>query len=184
MAVKDKIDGERIYLPTSESNHIPHIFAYMMAIPSVKGKRVTDLCCGTGYGTRLLSEAAERVLGLDYSQTAIDYCRSRKLPNTAFGVQNIEELDKLEGDVITCMQGLEHLDNPKKLIQANLDKQWIVALPNDGDDTNEFHHHKIDEEMIQDWFGDKVRIRYFDDLAHYDNVRFDGFTNFLCEYRP
>lgn len=175
------IDDERIYLPTSESNHVAHIMAYMHAVPLVKGRRVVDLCSGTGYGSRLLSEAAHSVLGYDYSPAAIEYSNVRKLPNTTFVQTDVESLGAIEADVITCMQGLEHLDNPKELIQANLDKEWIFALPNDQDDTNDWHHHKITREVIRDWFGDNVLIKTFDDTGQWTE---ENFTNYWGYYRP
>lgn len=178
------IDDERIFLPTSPSNHIPHGLAYVQALPMVRQLRVADLCCGTGYGTRLLSEAARFVTGYDYSKTAIAYNRTRKLPNVKYRYSDVEKIKKLDVDVITCMQGLEHLDNPKALIQRFKDRQWAVALPNDGDDSNEHHHHKIDEKMIQDWFNNRAMIDYFDDMGRYERQRFEGFTNYFVRYRP
>ena len=178
------IDDERIFLRTSASNHIPHGVAYVHALPMVQEKSVIDLCCGTGYGTRLLSEAAYKVVGYDYSKDAINYNNSRPLPNVVYELKDVEKLSKLEADVITCMQGLEHLDDPKKLIWKHLEKMWIVALPNDGDDSNEFHHHKITDEMIQSWFDGKARISYFDDNGNMSTSRPDYFTNYFVVYRP
>ena len=176
------IDDERIYLPDSPGNHLPHIFAYMHAVPMVKRKNVIDLCCGTGYGTRLLSESARAVLGLDYSEIAIDYCNSRALPNVDYNCADIEKYN-FDGDIITCMQGLEHLDNPKALIAKNLDKPWIFALPYDRNDTNEHHHHRITPDLIQDWFSNKASIRYFDDSAQFVES-IDFCTNFFGVYHP
>jgi ubiquinone/menaquinone biosynthesis C-methylase UbiE len=177
------IDDERIHLPTSESNHIPHGTAYVHALPLVKNKVVVDLCCGTGYGTRLLSEAAKFVTGYDYSADAITYNNTRLLPNTEFILADVEELGALRCDVITCMQGLEHLEDPQKLIDANKDKVWAFALPNDQDDTNEFHHHKITEALILQWFG-SVRLSYFDDSGTISSNRPNYFTNYFGVYRP
>lgn len=178
------IDDERIFLPTSPSNHIPHGMAYVHALPQVRRRTVTDLCCGTGYGARLLSEAALSVVGYDYSKDAIAYNKTRKLPNVRFALKDVEKIRKIDTDVITCMQGLEHLDNPKKLIQRFMNKEWIVALPNDQDDSNEHHHHKINEDMIVDWFGTRVIIDYFDDDGNYFRQRPDYFTNYFVRYRP
>ena len=177
------IDDERIYLRTSPSNHIPHGMAYVHAIPLVRERIVTDLCCGTGYGTRLLSEAATHVTGYDYSEVAIEYNNTRPLPNVKYVYADVEKLDTIGGDIITCMQGLEHLDDPKALIQKNLDKIWIFALPNDKDNSNEHHHHKITPELIKDWFGEKVQIRLFDDNGQWINYGQD-FTNYFGVYRP
>jgi len=147
----------------------------------VKNKKVADLCCGTGYGTRLLSEAAEFVTGYDYSKDAILLNKYRNLPNTDFKHQDVEKLGKIDAEVITCMQGLEHLDNPKRLIQQNLDKTWIFALPNDQNDSNEYHHHRITEDVIIDWWGDSVLIKRFNDEGQWTN---EDFTNYWGIYKP
>lgn len=178
------IDDERIYLRTSPSNHIPHGLAYVHALPMVRQRTVVDLCCGTGYGTRLLSESATSVLGIDYSPDAIKYNNTRKLDNVEYKLADVETIKELDCDVITCMQGLEHLDNPKELISRFIDRVWIVALPYDKNDDNEHHHHRIDEKMIQDWFNGKAMIDYFDDMGRYENTRFEDFTNFFVRYRP
>lgn len=179
--VKDAIDGERMFLPsTGNNNHMSHIVAYARAVPRVVGKKVTDLCCGTGYGTRMLSEAAENVLGIDYSESAIAYNNTRPMPNVVYGLLDIENMGRLNTEIITCMQGLEHLDNPKQLIQDNLDKTWIIAVPNDGDDTNIHHHHKINENMIYDWFNGDVSIEYFDDFGNFSSTPPEWYTNFYC----
>jgi 2-polyprenyl-3-methyl-5-hydroxy-6-metoxy-1,4-benzoquinol methylase len=139
------IDDERIYLPTSPSNHIPHGLAYVHALPMVRQRIVADLCCGTGYGTRLLSESAKFVTGYDYSKEAIEYNQTRLLPNVKFVFADVEVERELDVEVITCMQGLEHLEDPRALIHKHLDKVWIVALPHDHNLNNEHHHHLIDE---------------------------------------
>lgn len=177
------IDDERIFLRTSPSNIVPHAFPYAYALPLVQGMSVIDLCCGTGYGTRLLSEAAGDVLGVDYSKDAIDYCNTRPLPNVRYELADIEDYN-IEGfGAVTCMQGLEHLDNPKKLIQANLDKLWVFALPNDQGDSNPHHHHKITPELIKDWFGETVIIKPFDDTINWRSTG-EHFSNYLGIYRP
>lgn len=177
------IDDERIHLPTSESNHVAHAVAYAWALPIVKGRSVVDLCCGTGYGTRLLSEAAHTVVGYDYSKDAIKYCNQRKLPNTQFELADVEKIKDIQADVITCMQGLEHLDNPKELIRRNLDKEWIFALPNDQNDSNEWHHHRITPDVIRDWWGDNALIKYFDGDGQWVEPS-EHYTNFWGYYRP
>jgi len=188
MLVSDEIDGERIYLQSSSNNnHLPHVIAYAVALPFVVGKKVVDLCCGTGYGTRLLSEAAISVIGVDYSKTAITYNESRPLSNVKYAHADVEDFgkDAIDADVITCMQGLEHLEDPKTLIKNNLDKMWIIAVPNDKDETNEFHHHQIDEAMIKDWFGDRsIDLQYFNDAGQFSHAPDIWYTNFFVIYRP
>lgn len=178
------IDDERIFLPISPTNHIPHGVAYVHALPIVRNKKVVDLCCGTGYGTRLLSEAATEVLGYDYSKEAIAYNNTRKLDNVTYKLADVEKLSKIDAEVITCMQGLEHLDDPKALIQQNLDKTWVFALPNDENDSNEHHHHRITYEMIQDWFNGRALVDYFDDDGNFSRQKPEHYTNYFGIYRP
>lgn len=177
------IDDERIYLPTSASNHIPHGVAYVRALPLVAGRTVADLCCGTGYGTRLLSEAAQFVTGYDYSSEAITYNQTRLLPNTKFMLADVEKLTTLDVQIITCMQGLEHLDSPKDVINRFLDKTWIVALPNDTGEHNPHHHHKITKNLIHDWFGNDILLRYFDDRGTFYSSKPEVFSNYFIVYK-
>lgn len=159
-------------------------FPYEKALNYVKGKRVVDLCCGTGQGTRLLSTEAKSVVGYDYSETAIKRCLEDRPKNTIFMIQDVEDedLDLSPYQVITCMQGLEHLNNPKKLIEKYKDKVWIFALPNeDGAPLIVHHKVKVTDELIKDWFGNKVKVRHFDDGGGWEP---DNFTNFFGVYKP
>jgi len=83
---------ERVTPGISPSNVMQeHIDRYTFALGYVKGKRVLDAACGTGYGARLLAQVADRVTGIDISLTAINHAR-KKYPAVA--------LDFIEGDVI------------------------------------------------------------------------------------
>jgi len=83
---------ERVTPGISPSNVMQeHIDRYTFALGYVKGKRVLDAACGTGYGTRLLAQVADRVTGIDISPTAINHAR-KKYPAVA--------LDFIEGDVL------------------------------------------------------------------------------------
>ena len=84
---------ERVTPGISPSNVMQeHIDRYTFALGYVKGKRVLDAACGTGYGTRLLAQVADRVTGIDISPTAINHAR-KQYPVVA--------LDFIEGDVLS-----------------------------------------------------------------------------------
>ena len=84
---------ERVTPGISPSNVMQeHIDRYTFALGYVKGKRVLDAACGTGYGTRLLAQVADRVTGIDISPTAINHAR-KSYPVVA--------LDFIEGDVLS-----------------------------------------------------------------------------------
>ena len=84
---------ERVTPGISPSNVMQeHLDRYYFAQTYVKGKRVLDAACGTGYGTRHLAQVADRVTGIDISPTAINHARKR-YPAVA--------LDFIEGDVLS-----------------------------------------------------------------------------------
>lgn len=180
--MRDTIDGERIFLPNGGNNAAPHALAYALALKYVQNKKVLDICCGTGYGTKLLAEAAAHVIGIDYSETAIDYALRSKPDNCEFLLKDADKdlpLKSFEPDIVTCMQGLEHLDDPKGLIEKYKDKVWVFALPNGGHGI-EHHHYDVTEELIRYWFGD-VHLRYFNDDCYLMDSP-GGHTNFIGVY--
>lgn len=156
MAVEDTLDFERIVLhrPESADNIIQHILPYAFAVPHCIGKSVVDICCGTGYGTKLLAEAAKVVMGLDYSVIAIQHAIDKGAPyNTSFVVSDVEQENLPKADVYTCFQGLEHLEDPKLIAEQvyAVKGTCIFAVPKGGLD-NPFHHHNVTEELIKSWF--------------------------------
>lgn len=168
------MDKEQIWLKTASGNILPHCIAYAYATQYVQNRKVADLCCGTGYGTKLLNEVGHAV-GYDTDKEAIAY--AKRDGRTTFYLQDVETADLSEYDVITCMQGLEHLDDPKALINKYKDKIWIFSLPFDQNDSNPYHHHRITTEVIHDWFGD-CKVNYYDDCGNWTDK--DGYyTNFF-----
>lgn len=111
-----KDTGERHILNESFANksefyiHLMHIATYEYAKSFVKGKKVLDYGCGSGYGTQMLSEAAEKVIGVDISREAIDFAQKNYLsPNLEF--KTIPEVLNEKFDIITSFQVIEHVPN-------------------------------------------------------------------------
>lgn len=57
--------------------HMIHSFAYERAASLCYGKVVLDLGCNVGYGSRILSLSAEKVIGVDVSQKSIQSAKER-----------------------------------------------------------------------------------------------------------
>jgi SAM-dependent methyltransferase len=181
----DDLNGERMYLraPGRVPNILHHVMAYARALPLVVSKSVLDIGCGTGYGTKLLSEAADRILGVDYSKVAIDYAKLAVPLNCEFRLCDVEkELPVWKPDIITCFQVLEHLDDPSEIV-SKYDCPWVFAVPNGGV-TITGHHHDVTEDLIQKWFSGKAKLLYFDDDGFFYKTRPSAFTNFFGVYTP
>ncbi|MCS7071715.1 MAG: class I SAM-dependent methyltransferase, partial [Anaerolinea sp.] len=54
-----------------------HLKRYAFARAYASGKRVLDVACGVGYGSRYLADAAASVIGVDVDAAAIAYARRR-----------------------------------------------------------------------------------------------------------
>jgi 2-polyprenyl-3-methyl-5-hydroxy-6-metoxy-1,4-benzoquinol methylase len=111
-----KDTGERHILNENFNNkselylHLMHIATYEYAKNFVKNKKVLDYGCGSGYGTHMLSQVAENVIGADISEEAVDFARKEfHSPNLRF--TKIAELGNEKFDIITSFQVIEHVPN-------------------------------------------------------------------------
>ena len=115
-----------------------HYAAYEFAAEYGRGKRVGDIACGTGYGSRILKDAgATQVVGVDLDQTTIEQAR-KSFPDVTFQVADAVttglESDSL--DVVVSLQTWHHLDRyadfPAEMSRI-LKKggRLIVSVPNE-----------------------------------------------------
>ncbi len=94
--------------------------AYQFASEYCQDKYVLDYGCGSGYGSALLSNYANKIIGVDVSEEVIDYCtRTNSLPNLLF--QKIDPNYSLpfEGklfDVIVSFQVIEHIPEVQRYL--------------------------------------------------------------------
>lgn len=80
--MKKEPTTERLTAEDQHSNreayllYLIHLATYKYCIPFVRGKRVLDYGCGTGYGTSLLSAYCTKITGIDISPEAVNYAQS------------------------------------------------------------------------------------------------------------
>lgn len=121
-----KDTGERHILNESFNNkselylHLMHIATYEYAKNFVKNKKVLDFGCGSGYGTHMLSENTESIIGVDISNEAIEYAK-KEYRSSNLSFMTISELENEKFDIITSFQVIEHVPNDREYT-ANLKK--------------------------------------------------------------
>jgi 2-polyprenyl-3-methyl-5-hydroxy-6-metoxy-1,4-benzoquinol methylase len=131
-----------------------HVHRYEFAAALCAGRRVLDLCCGTGYGARILARQAAKVHGVDVSEEAVstaraelsDDERSRVTFDLADALAYLRALPAAGFDAVVCFEGLEHVNDPEAVLGelerlAEGGAALIVSLPNSRgfEEENEFH---------------------------------------------
>ncbi len=119
-----------------------HVARYLLASTHCKGRRVLDIACGEGYGSRMLKEwGASEVVGVDVSQEAIEHARHNfSREGVEFHCAPAEELPQLLAgkgfDLIVSLETIEHLQEPERFL-ADLRQALnpggciIISCPND-----------------------------------------------------
>jgi len=132
--------GER-YLPWLEDPYISyeHLHRYAYVTQFVPNKKVLDLACGEGYGSRLLARTAESVVGVDIDEDTVRHARNKYIrSNLQFKQGSITDIP-IEGrnlfDVIVCFEALEHIQDHEKLLNEvkrllTKDGLFVVSTPN------------------------------------------------------
>src|SRR5687768_2236578 len=111
-----EITHERMTLGGHFPAHVEreHFERYKHAAPYVRGLRVLDLACGSGYGSHhLATSGAQSVLGADISSEAVEFARSHFVrDNLRFEVgdaQNLTIVDDASMDAVISFETIEHL---------------------------------------------------------------------------
>src|SRR5215475_1492657 len=117
-----------------------HLDRYRFAATRVRGQRVLDCACGTGYGVRLLHEQglAERVVGVDIEATSINYAWQHHGVNSAiFLCASADRLPLADAsvDIITSFETVEHVPDDRALMKEfhrvlRPNGQLIISTPN------------------------------------------------------
>ena len=146
--------GER-YLPFLDPSlcgsdiHYEHLHRYAFASQFVEAKKVLDLASGEGYGSFLLSEKANCVVGVDIDQNAIKHSSKKyHKENLQFLQGSICEIP-LKGnkifDVIVCFEAIEHIEEQEKLMAEikrliKDDGILIISTPDKRTYTDDAHY--------------------------------------------
>jgi len=91
---------------------------------TTRNPRILDVGCGGGILSEALAKEGAQVMGLDLSDTAIQvakqHARQQKL-EIDYRYESVEQIAREHPgsfDVVTCMEMLEHVPEPRKIIAA------------------------------------------------------------------
>ncbi len=112
--------GERLETFVFNETTIEHLHRYAIAMELAKGKKVLDIACGEGYGSNLLAEKAESVIGVDINKETI-FEANKKYNRTNLNfiigdVRNIPCPDQ-SFDLVVSFETIEHIEEHQQMMQ-------------------------------------------------------------------
>jgi ubiquinone/menaquinone biosynthesis C-methylase UbiE len=153
-------DGERM-VPAIHAGSLlyaEHTTRYLAATALVEGRRVLDIACGSGYGTHLLSQSAEHVVGVDVSPVAVSYAsQTYGAGNNEFVVGDATAIPLPDDcvDVVVSFETIEHVASYGAFV-AEVDRVlapdglFVLSTPNDAEfiQDNHFHLHQFGHDEL------------------------------------
>jgi len=160
---------------TGLAQHCPgvaeHLHRYALALEIVKGKAVLDIACGEGYGSALLAEIAESVVGVDIDQATVEHAqRKYRRENLNFirGSCLAIPIPDASVDVVVSFETLEHfaehaifIREAKRVLRPG--GLLLISTPNRPEFSErtgvrwEYHVKELDEREFKDLLGPAFR---------------------------
>jgi 2-polyprenyl-3-methyl-5-hydroxy-6-metoxy-1,4-benzoquinol methylase len=172
------VTGER-YLPRDMAGNIEleHLHRYAIACELAHGKVVLDIASGEGYGSNLLAQAAQFVIGVDISREAIAHAKHLyRRDNLDFRHGNCAAIPVADHsiDLAVSFETIEHHDQHEEMI-AELkrvlkpDGMLIISSP------DKLHYSDIpgykNEFHVKELYFDEFRALL---AAHFRHLKFQG----------
>lgn len=167
--------GER-FVPTLIEKYIvaEHLQRYHAVLDLVRGKKVLDAACGTGYGTALMASVAAEATGVDISAEAVQYAKRRyaSCGNAHYLEASVDALPFPDHsfDVIVSFETIEHVPEEVQnrflreikrclkedglLVMSSPDKRTYSDLPGFH---NEFHVREFYVEEFEAFLQQEFR---------------------------
>jgi SAM-dependent methyltransferase len=151
---------ERLTLEEARSPSLialTHVHRYELAAELCAGKRVLDLCCGSGYGSRILAGAAASVTGIDADLDSIEAAREAFAGRSGLEFEHADAYEVLDRglasdfDAIVLLEALEHLEDPERALErleahADAGMLLVLSIPNSRRFGEDNPHHRVEFE--------------------------------------
>jgi len=113
----EKEGGFKRFIPEYDSNEKHRVNLVMFLMPKEKVDMVLDVGCGDGYLCYQFNKKIKNVCGIDFAENRVKYAKS-KFPEIEFVQGDIYNLPIQNNsyDIITCVEVLEHIEDPLKAI--------------------------------------------------------------------
>ena len=166
--------------------YLHHAKRYGFVSQFCQDKDVVDIASGTGYGTKILSRHANRVVALDLEVNPLRYGR------LTFGSDNIRRanadmralpVSDSSADTIVCFEAIEHITEHEDFVGEvhrvlRSDGQFIVSTPNleiysRPENDNPYHVGMLSEADFTDLLS-----QFFEDVVCVHQERASGNRNF------
>lgn len=119
------------------ANH-PHIMRYFIAKGFIfPWETVLDAACGSGYGSKLMSLQAKKVIGYEIDPGCIDSANSNKPANCEFKEMDLNTCELPDVDVAVTIETIEHTTPEGMLhfteqLRKHVKRCIIVTVPLGG----------------------------------------------------
>lgn len=171
---KTLFSGERPSLTDIDGLHLAK---YRFALKFCKGKKITEVGCGTGYGSKYLAQnGVKKIMAYDIDLAAVNFAIKNSFHGNITYIQADIEILQLNSkdDVILAFEVIEHLKNPRKLLElakSGLRKGgvFILSTPNkaysiqdNGKPSNPYHIYEYYPKELKN-----ILLRYFKSVQLY-----------------
>jgi SAM-dependent methyltransferase len=149
--------GERLTTAIGGQVQIEHYHRYLFARSLVPGLDVLDVASGEGYGSALLAQVAQSVVGVEYSEPTVHgACDNFPRPNLRFLRADARALPLADGcvDAVVSFETIEHFDRQDDFVREvrrvlRPGGTFIVSTPDRdvyspaGTAANPYHVHEL-----------------------------------------
>src|SRR4051812_12413698 len=113
------LTGERTLPDVPEENYWfqRHLAVYQWIADRAHGRRIVDLACGEGYGSRVLGRTAASVVGVDANPEAFEHARLKYAGERVSFERNMIELWQGDVDCVVFLQTIEHVQDPDAVLE-------------------------------------------------------------------